>query len=196
MKVCAYQGFVCMFGFRWIDYSQYKWSIYSVEILGQDSLLPWKINPLCQVHLASLVAQRVKCLPTMQETGVQSLGREDSLEKEMATHSSIVAWRIPWMEEPDGLQSMGSQIVGHDWTTSLHTFLQNDQIILCHYKVCLVEWTGKEASRNYILWPHTYFSHQLFFPDGLHRWALTSPLSTVSEESPGLCMKGCLSPVP
>ena len=59
----------------------------------------------------SLVAQMVKRLPTMQETGVQSLGQEDLLEKEMATHSSILAWKIPWMEEPGRLQSMGSQRV-------------------------------------------------------------------------------------
>ena len=56
----------------------------------------------------------VKCLPAKRETQVQSLGQEDSLEKEMATHSSILAWRIPWTEEPGGLQSMGSQRVGHD----------------------------------------------------------------------------------
>ena len=62
---------------------------------------------------ASLVAQMVKHLPTMQGTGVQSLGREDLLEKEMATHSSILAWKIPWMEDPGRLQSMGSQRVGH-----------------------------------------------------------------------------------
>ena len=61
-----------------------------------------------------LVAQMVKRLPTMQETRVRSWGREDLLEKEMATHSSTLAWRIPWMEEPGGLQSMGSQRVGHD----------------------------------------------------------------------------------
>ena len=53
----------------------------------------------------------------MPETQVWSLGREDPLEKEMATHSSILAWRIPWMEEPGGLQSMGSQRVGHDLAT-------------------------------------------------------------------------------
>ena len=52
--------------------------------------------------MTSLVAQMVKCLPAMQETWVQSLGREDLLEKEMATHSSIFAWKIPWMEEPGG----------------------------------------------------------------------------------------------
>ena len=56
----------------------------------------------------------VKNLPTMQETWVQSLGREDPLEKGMATHSSILAWRIPWTEEPGGLQSMALQRVGHD----------------------------------------------------------------------------------
>ena len=61
-----------------------------------------------------LVAQRVKCLPTMRETWVQSLGRKDPLEKEMATHSSTLAWKIPWMEKPDMLQSMGLQRVGHD----------------------------------------------------------------------------------
>ena len=56
---------------------------------------------------ASLVAQTVKCLPVMQETWVQSLGREDPLEKETATHSSILAWKIPWTEEPHRLQSVG-----------------------------------------------------------------------------------------
>ena len=62
---------------------------------------------------ASLVAQMVKCLPAMQETLVQSLGGEDPLEKEMATHSSILAQRIPWTEEPGRLESIRSQMVGH-----------------------------------------------------------------------------------
>ena len=66
------------------------------------------------------MAQRVKHLPTMQETRVRFLGREDPLEKEMATHSSTLAWKIPWSEKPGRLQSMGSQRVGHDWATSLH----------------------------------------------------------------------------
>ena len=61
---------------------------------------------------ASLVAQMVKRLPAMQETRVRFLGREDPLEKEMAIHSSTLAWKIPWTEEPDRLQSMGSQRVG------------------------------------------------------------------------------------
>ena len=60
------------------------------------------------------MAQLVKNLPAMQETQVQSLGQEDPVEKEMATHSSILAWRIPWTEEPGRLQSMGSLRVGHD----------------------------------------------------------------------------------
>ena len=64
--------------------------------------------------LASLVAQTVQRLSAMRETRVQSLGWEDPLEKEMATHSSTLAWKIPWTEEPCKLQSMGSQRVGHD----------------------------------------------------------------------------------
>ena len=64
--------------------------------------------------MGSLVAQMVKNLPAMLETWVQSLRQEDPMEKGMATHSSILAWRIPWTEKPGGLQSMGSQRVGHD----------------------------------------------------------------------------------
>ena len=67
-----------------------------------------------QYSWASLVAQMVKNPPAMRETWVQSLGREDALEEDMATHPSILAWRIPWTEEAGGLQSMGSQRVGHD----------------------------------------------------------------------------------
>ena len=62
----------------------------------------------------SLVAQMVKRLPTVRETWVRSLGQEDPLEKEMATHSSTLAWKIPWTEERSRLQSMRSQRVGHD----------------------------------------------------------------------------------
>ena len=66
------------------------------------------------------MAQTLKHLPGMRETQVQSLGWEDPLQKEMATHSSTLAWRIPWREEPGRLQSMGLQRVGHNWATSLH----------------------------------------------------------------------------
>ena len=72
----------------------------------------------CSLSGASLVAQLVKNLPSMQETQVRSLDQEDSLEKEMATHSSTLAWRIPWTEEPGGLQSMGLQ----SWTDCANNF--------------------------------------------------------------------------
>ena len=73
----------------------------------------------CQLCVrVSLVAQMVKSLPAVWETWVWPLGQEDPLEKEMATHSSILAWEISWTEEPGRLQSMGSQRVGHDWATS------------------------------------------------------------------------------
>ena len=72
-----------------------------------------------QYSWAALVAQLVKNLPAVWETWVQSLGWEDLLEKEMATHSNTLAWKIPWTEEPGRLQSMGSQRVWHDWETSL-----------------------------------------------------------------------------
>ena len=70
------------------------------EKLWRSAILPWWL--------------RLKCLPGMQKTRVRSLGLEDPLEKEMATHSSTLAWRIPWREEPGRLHSMGSQRVGHD----------------------------------------------------------------------------------
>ena len=69
------------------------------------------MNSLYRRH-TSQVAQRVKNLLEMQEAQIRSLGQEDLLEKEVATHSSLLAWRIPWTEEPGGLQSMGSQRVG------------------------------------------------------------------------------------
>ena len=80
----------------------------------------------------------VKNLPEIQETWVQSLGREDPLEKEMATHSSIHAWRIPWTEEPHGLQSMASQKVGHDWGANTHTHIHTHT----HLWMSSGEWRG------------------------------------------------------
>ena len=70
---------------------------------------------------ASLVAQMIKNLPAVQETGVQSLGWEDPLEEGMATHSNVLSWRIPWTEEPGRLQSLGLQRVPHGWATNTHT---------------------------------------------------------------------------
>ena len=83
----------------------------------------------------SLVVQMVKCLSAMQETQVRSLGWEDPLEKEMAGHSSILAWKIPWTAEPGRLLSMGSQRVGHSWATSLH-FTSSAAYIM--YPLCLL----------------------------------------------------------
>ena len=79
-----------------------------------------------------MVAQRLKGLPVMRETCVRSLGWEDSLEKEMAIDSNILAWKIPWTEEPGGLQPIGLQIVRHD----LATQQQQSYIHLCVY-VCM-----------------------------------------------------------
>ena len=93
-------------------------SLHEVSLLffpGKDSAYE-KSCSLCLTpsQLIALVAQLVKSLPEMWETWVQSLGQEDPLEKEKATRSSILAWRIPWTEEPGGLQSMGSQRVKDD----------------------------------------------------------------------------------
>ena len=95
---------------------------------------------LCFLSGLFLVAQRVKNLPAIQETWGQFLGQEDSLEKGMATHSSILAWRIPWTEEPGGLQYMGSQRVRHDWVTNIFVYQsiikQNNSLLffqLCKY---------------------------------------------------------------
>ena len=73
-----------------------------------------QLSNIHRIYRASLVAQRVKRLPAMQETRVRSLGREDPLEEGLATPSSTLAWRIPWTEEPGGLQSTGLQRVRHD----------------------------------------------------------------------------------
>ena len=83
---------------------------------------------------ASLVTQMVKNLPAMQETWVWCMGWEDPLEKEMATHSSILAWRIPWTEEPGRLQSMESQRVGHDWVAEHTLWEQSSWMGLVPYK--------------------------------------------------------------
>ena len=99
-------------------------SLYYVSSTTLDSLyMSWGsqlIPNLCLPLRLRYVSQRLKRLPPMRETWVRSLGWEDPLEKEMATHSSILAWRSPWMEEPGRLQSTGSQRVGHDWATSSH----------------------------------------------------------------------------
>ena len=83
----------------------------------------WSCCNHLHIFFLSLVAHQVKNLPAMQETRVWSIGQEDALEKGMTTHSSILAWRIVWIEEPGGLQFMGSQRVSHDWMTNTVTFI-------------------------------------------------------------------------
>ena len=99
------------------------------------SLLCWQ---------TSLVAQMVKCLPTMQETRVWSLGQEDLLEKEMATHSNILAWKIPWTEEPLKLQSMGSQRIGHNRATSFS--------LSCWQPSCFIFPESDDFKKRYFTW--------------------------------------------
>ena len=93
-----------------------EWMVCSSDP-EQDSLFTW-------IHHSgnSLVAQIVKNLPAVQETQVQSLGKEDHLEKAMATYSTILSWRIPWAVEPGRLQSTGPQSVAYDWET--HTLVR------------------------------------------------------------------------
>ena len=115
--------YLCRWEWMGVKFSSLRVSEYSVFVII--------IFMLCIIW-PSLVAQMVKCLPTMRETWVRSLGQEDLLEKEMATHSSILAWNIPWTEEIGWLLSMGSQRVEHDWVTSLSLSLS---II---YMLCIV----------------------------------------------------------
>ena len=97
--------------FQWMDVSFFSQSA--------PSWCTFICEYLCSTW-ASLMAPTIKRLPATWETRVWFLGRESPLEKEMAIHSGTLAWKIPWTEEPDRLQSMGSQRVGHDWATLLH----------------------------------------------------------------------------
>ena len=110
---------------------------------------PGQCGPELSMHMPWVVAQRVRILPAMRETWVQSLGWEDTLEKGMATHSIILAWRIPWTEEPGGLQSSGSQRVRHDWVTNTFTFFSFHESqraylwLTCHELTGLCDRQGK-----------------------------------------------------
>ena len=98
-------------------------------------VLFWWVWPIVNIFLARKLLRDfpggslIKSLP-MQETWVWFLGLEDSLEKEMATHSSILVWEIPWTEEPSRLQSMGSQRGGHDWATNTFTFFIFKDVVM------------------------------------------------------------------
>ena len=122
--------FICIILFAFTNFIGI-WLLYNVIVF----LLCSKVNQLYvyifpfffgfSSHLGQAsLAQMLKNLPAMkepQETRVRSLGREEPLEKELATHSSILAWRTPWTEEPGGLRSMESQRVRHDWANNTHT---------------------------------------------------------------------------
>ena len=102
---------------KWVVHAMCKEKGQGEEFRKRTAAVRMQEAALKREHLrvwTSLVAQTVRCLTTMQETRVQSLGWEDLLEKEMATHPGTLAWKIPWTEEPGRLQFMGSQIVGHD----------------------------------------------------------------------------------
>ena len=129
---CSIQGFNCCF-LTCIQVSQETgkmvWYSHLSKSFPQFVMIytvKWSIHDL--YIRASQMAQRLKRLPATWETWVRSLSLKDPMEKEMPTHSSILAWRIPWREEPGRLQSMGLQRVGHDWATSLHFTLHRSEI--------------------------------------------------------------------
>ena len=134
----------------------------SVIPMNNEDCFPLRERVLFQG--ASLVAQRLKCLPGMRETQVQSLGREDPLEKEMATHSSTLAWRIPWREEPGRLQSTGSQRVGQDWATSLSLSFKVDWFDLLAVQGTLKSLLQYHNLKTSILWCSAFFMVQLSQP--------------------------------
>ena len=103
-------------------------------------------RPTCKVFLswASLVAQMVNNLPAMQETQVWSLGQEDSLEKGMSIHTSILAWRISWRKESGRLQSIGSQRVGHNWVTTI--FMEGGELLLAYVTIYTVTFLWSDLS--------------------------------------------------
>ena len=133
---------------QWSEFAEY--SLLSRMSLGSN------LRPLMYMRIdleratlilgASLVAQRLKRLPEMWETWVGSLVREDPLEKEMATHSSILAWRIPWTKEPGGLQSMGLQRVRHDWATSL--FFSPLSFLKISFLISKMGFSGSSVVKN------------------------------------------------
>ena len=114
---------------------------------------------------ASLVAQMVKNLPAMQETQVWFLGQEDPLEKGMSTHSSILAWRIPWTEESGGLQSMGSEKVGHNWTTFI--FFSNWLWWWFHNSVNVLSAMEVYTLNGWITWFVNFISIKLLNSDDI-----------------------------
>ena len=126
------------------------WLRQSLWLCGSPQSVVSLAKLIFQHNKTSLLAQMVKHLSAMRETWVQPLGQEDPLEKEMAIHSSTIAWKIPWTEEPGRLQSMGWQRVGHDWATSLTHKLWKilEEIKIPEHPTCLLRnlYAGQEAT--------------------------------------------------
>ena len=125
-------------GWDWLDVPQIIYSSLSTQEDCFLASLPVKL-------VVSLVVQMVKNLPVMQEIRVQSLGQEDPLEKGMATHSSILAWRSPWTEQPGGLWLMGSQRVRHYWSRNTLCVL----VTLASLLLCL-NYSGSVFARDFL----------------------------------------------
>ena len=121
-----------------------------------------------------LLAQLVKSLPVMWKTLVWSLGQEDHLEKEMATHYNILAWKIPWMEEPGGLSSIGSQRVGHDWATSPHLFLTFNQSVTLCLILNVASGPAYRFLRMQVIWSGIPISWRIF-----HSWLWSTQLKVL-----------------
>ena len=135
-KRCEFKGRECPMFASWG-----KLSCSDGKLITQErrTMQMWNLWVLW-VPGTSLVAQMVKNLPTIEKTRVWSLGREDPLEKGMAIHSSILAWRIPWTEEPGRLQSMGLQRVAHDWVSNTHGYLKLDMLKIELCVLCRGWW--------------------------------------------------------
>ena len=110
----------------------------------------------------SQVAQKVKKLLAMKETWVQSLGREDPLEKGVATRSSILAWRIPWTEEPGGLQVIGLQRVGHDCATNTSN-TSSFSLLLLVFQLCICYSSQKLSPDSWIMFYSSFWFVPLLF---------------------------------
>ena len=118
-----------------------------------------------------------KCLPTMRETCVQSQDQEGLWEKEMATHSSILAWKIPWTEEPVRLQSMGSQRVGHDWAISLSLIVKNCLFYVSVHYVCMYLSINHLCIYESVSHLHIYVSMCLSMYPSVSMYQLSTDLS-------------------
>ena len=143
--------------------------------------------------MCSLVAPMVKRLPTVRETWVWSLGQEDPLEKDMATHSSILAGKSPWTEECGRLQSMGLQRVGHDWATSLSVWLREQREgIEIDKNYLRIEWweMGLAWCKNVVEFSEDWSLIYLFFPISSPAWVHPSSHPGNGRPMPGQVRHG------